>query len=234
MNFFKRLLPYKFKRKFKDHLGVPSLHWSLLNLKRIGFNPEFVVDIGAYHGEWTSSFLEVFPNTTVLMIEAQRSKEMHLHKICHLNPKCRYQIELLSSEKGKSIAFYENETASHVVNYDEDNTVRIDSDTIDCVMEKEMLYPDFIKLDVQGHELEILKGGETTLKNAEFCLLEVSLLELSGEPSFATVIDFMDQRGFQAYDICQFMRRPFDHALYQVDLLFINKRSDFIKNRRWS
>ena len=38
--------------------------------------------------------------------------------------------------------------------------------------------PDFIKIDTQGYELEILKGGLNTLKHAEMVLLEVSLLNV--------------------------------------------------------
>lgn len=57
----KKLLSSKYKRCIKDNLGVPSLHWSLQNLKRIGYYPRFVLDIGAYEGIWTKDFIEVFP-----------------------------------------------------------------------------------------------------------------------------------------------------------------------------
>ena len=44
----KRLLPEKWKRNVKDHLGVPSLHKTLKHLKSIGFMPDVVIDGGAY------------------------------------------------------------------------------------------------------------------------------------------------------------------------------------------
>ena len=50
INIIKSLLPFTFKRSVKDHLGVPSLHWSLQNLKKKGFYPKVVIDIGAYEG----------------------------------------------------------------------------------------------------------------------------------------------------------------------------------------
>jgi hypothetical protein len=80
MKFIKQLFPYKFKRKIKDSLGVPSLHWPLLNLKACGFDPVFALDIGAYTGEWTEQFLEIFSGKMVLMIEAQESKNLCLKK----------------------------------------------------------------------------------------------------------------------------------------------------------
>ena len=69
----KKILTNKFKRSIKERLGVPSMHWSLQNIKKLGFDPKFAVDIGAYEGFWTRDFLEVFPNAQVLMIEAQKS-----------------------------------------------------------------------------------------------------------------------------------------------------------------
>jgi len=33
----------------------------------------FVIDVGAYHGEWTKNFLDVFPGTEIFMVEGQQS-----------------------------------------------------------------------------------------------------------------------------------------------------------------
>jgi hypothetical protein len=82
--------------------------------------------------------------------------------------------------------------------------------------------------------LEVLYGATNSLVHAEFCLLEVSLIDLGGEPLLAEVVFFMDEKGFQTYDICQFMRRPFDKAVYQIDMLFVKKNSRFVASKRWN
>ena len=93
---------------------------------------------------------------------------------------------------------------------------------------------NFLKLDVQGHEAEVIKGSIKTLENVEFCLLEVTLLELAiNSVLFIDVINQMNAIGFQVYDISQFIRRPFDLALYQMDVLFIKKQSRFIADKKW-
>ncbi len=230
----KKILSSKYKRSIKERLGVPSLHWNLQNLKKLGYNPGFVMDIGAYEGYWTRDFLEVFPSAQVLMVEAQKSKEKQIEQVCSVFPNVAYHIALLSGEDGKELYFQENETASHVTSSGDSHSTAIKSESVDAILQRKgMPFPDFLKLDVQGYELEVLRGATSALKHAEFCLLEVSMLELFNEPLFAEVVAFMDVRGFQAYDICQFMRRPFDNALYQVDLLFIKKDSSFISNKRW-
>ncbi|MEQ1553452.1 MAG: hypothetical protein ABL929_04685 [Ferruginibacter sp.] len=43
----------------------------------------------------------------------------------------------------------------------------------------------------------------------------------------------MDAQGFQVYDITQFMRRPFDRAMYQMDVMYIKKDSEFVNDRNW-
>lgn len=235
MKILKKILPENFKRKVKEELGVPSLHWSLENIKRMGFIPSFVIDGGAYEGYWTKDFSEVFPDAQVLMLEAQAGKEKYLKAICDENKRFHYHIGLLSDEDGKELAFMENETASHVI-ADRDGTgIRlIRSESLDAIIERRQFpYPDFIKLDLQGFELEVLKGSEKCIANTEFCLLEVSLLDLGGTPLMLEVMNYMHEKGFQAYDICQFMRRPYDQALYQIDLLFIKKTSLLIAQKRW-
>ncbi len=240
IKFIKKLFPYSFKRSVKDHLGVPSLHWSLQNLKKKGFNPKNVIDIGAYEGHWTIDFLEVFPDANILMVEAQLTKEHKLKEVTNRYAGVNVAIEVLSSLNNVLVEFFENETASHI------NTVSSENEMVNSVnqrkaksldtllLERNLPMPDFLKLDVQGHEIEVLKGGGKALFNATFCLLEVTLIDLGDNaPLFFEVNKFMDEKGFQVYDICQFMRRPFDKALYQLDVLFIKKDSSFVNDKNW-
>lgn len=238
MNLLKKIIPYKYKRKIKDDLGVPSLHWSLQNLKKLGFLPSAVIDIGAYEGHWTLDVLEVFPQAKILMVEAQNQKEAILQKLVKNYSNTDYAIALLSSELGSEKLFYECETASHVVKHASNGDIihKILSETLDNLVEqKDFPFPDFLKLDVQGHEMEVLKGADKSLMHAEICLLEITLIEMGGEmPLLAEMISFMDKKNFQAYDISQFMRRPFDKALYQVDMFFVKKDSPLILTKRWN
>lgn len=231
MNLIKKVIPFYFKRKIKENLGVPSLHWSLENIRRIGFAPHFVIDGGAYEGFWTKDFLEVFPQASILMLEAQEGKKEKLEKISADHPNVQFHIGLLSDEDGKILGFSENETASHI----SANGKLIKSETLDAIIERgNFPLPDFIKLDLQGYEYEVLKGSRQSLAHAEFCLLEVSLLDLGDStPLILEMMKFMSDKGFQAYDICSFIRRPYDKALWQIDLMFIKSNSKFIAEKRW-
>ena len=41
-------------------------------LKQLGYNPDVVIDIGAYKGKWTFFVKKIFPSATFLMIEPQK------------------------------------------------------------------------------------------------------------------------------------------------------------------
>ena len=52
-------------------------------------------------------------------------------------------------------------------------------------------------------------------------------------PLLLEVLNYMDSIGFQLYDISEFMRRPLDHALYQMDVMFVRKTSHLVAEKRW-
>ena len=149
----------------------------------------------------------------------------------------QYAIELLGSKDGEEVCFIESETGSHVIQANDDSgkSNRLTSSLDSLVEKNNWPLPDFLKLDVQGFELEVLRGGTKALKSADFCLLEVTVLDLGGgAPLLAEVVNFMQENQFQAYDISQFIRRPYDKALWQIDMLFIKYNSKFIRDKRWA
>ena len=63
--------------------------------------------------------------------------------------------------------------------------------------------PDFIKIDTQGAELEILRGGEKILRHgAPLVLAETWCAEVyTGAPLTHEVMDFMYKLGYQVFDL---------------------------------
>ena len=235
-SFLKKILPNNFKQNVKDNLGVPSLSLLLKHLSGIGYKPNRVIDCGAYEGNWAKEFERQFPHTPILMIEAQESKRPKLESLTVAFKNMRFDMAVLSCETGKHVSFAAHETASHIINkIAGPNDKTLTTQTLhQVVKQKGFVGADFLKLDVRGHELEVLKGGLQTLSAAEFCLLELTVLDIGDDsPLMLAVLNFMDEQGFQMYDMGQFMRRPFDKALHQLDGLFVKKSSRFIADKRW-
>ena len=62
--------------------------------------------------------------------------------------------------------------------------------------------PDFIKLDTEGAELDILRGGEALLPGVSGILTEVRFSKaLSGCPTFWEVEKYLKEQGFELYDL---------------------------------
>ena len=82
--------------------------------------------------------------------------------------------------------------------------------------------PDFLKLDVQGYELEVLKGGERSIRDLRpCCWRSPSFRSWTGMPLAANVVQFLERRGFLWFDVMGIFRRPQDDALMQMDVLFL-------------
>ena len=225
--------------EIKNRQNIPSMEWSLMNIKKLGFYPDFVIDVGAYDGEWTQMIKVIFPSAKVLMIEAQQDKEIALKAVTQKSPGTYFHIDLLGAESGKQVTFNVNSTVSSVLEEYKPNNFKKDLrglQTLDNIIENysKLGFPDFIKLDVQGYELEVLKGFSENLTHVQFVLCEVSLIEINkGCPLISDVIRFMDDIGFITYDICSFIRRPLDRALWQTDILFIKKTHLLNQNKYW-
>src|SRR5262249_30193129 len=81
-------------------------------------------------------------------------------------------------------------------------TVRIPCDTLDNQLAQQNLPDvDFIKLDVEGHELAVLQGATRTLAQAAGVEVEVAFVEAyKGQPLFCQIDHFVRGAGFDLYD----------------------------------
>lgn len=231
------LVPNKLIEFLKQNLGVPNQRSSFLRLKSLGFDPKYILDIGAYEGNWAEEVHSYFPSAKIMMIEGQTEKQILLNDKIKKNPLLSSRIALLGSEE-REVEFNIYETASSV--YKEDNETgakikKIMLELLDNVVSgTPFVSADLIKIDTQGYELEILKGGINTLKNAQVILLEVSFIDIYRDSPLASdILFFMKTNGFVLYDICSLMRRPFDKALFQSDFMFIKENHEFRNSKRW-
>ena len=217
--------------QYKYQRGMISMEASIANMRRNGFTPATIIDVGAFQGDWSRMVRRIYPNTPIYMLDANAEKEPLLAAAVQEIGGAEYRIALLGSKPDTSVLFHVRETGSSVLPENTStpfSTVQLSMNTLDEILfaSKPLPSPCFLKLDVQGFELEIIRGAERVLANTEAALLEVSLLEYNqGAPLFAEVVAFMRSRGFVVYDVSGFYRRESDDALYMVDLLFVTENS---------
>jgi hypothetical protein len=93
-------------------------------------------------------------------------------------------------------------------------------------------HPDLVKLDIQGFELEALSGAQATFWENRGFILETKFT-VPHQYITREVIAFMSDRGYELYDITEYLRRPFDGALGCIDVAFVKSRGMFCAKSSW-
>ena len=82
---------------------------------------------------------------------------------------------------------------------------------------------DILKVDAQGYELKILKGGEKSLKKIKFIEIEVTLDDIYiNNPSLYQIDYIMYKNNFVLYQIGEFEYENTTDRLLSIDLLYKN------------
>jgi hypothetical protein len=107
-----------------------------------------------------------------------------------------------------------------------DSTVRyVASESVQIqsldAMADELLGPSdrvWLKIDVQGYELEVLAGASKTIACVDGLEIEMSLVALyDGQPLIHDVLDVVNALGFELIDIEPAYRDPVSGRVLQVD-----------------
>jgi len=188
---------------------IPREHIDYLaKLKESGFEPKIIFDVGACVLHWTNEAIRIWPGAEYIVFEAMNSCEF-----LYQERGLQYHIGLLSNESGKELDFYQNDyhpggnsyyRENEEVNpeapqyFNDSNCKKLRTITLDAVANlKQFPPPDLIKMDVQGAELDVLKGAQETIKTAKHIILELQIVEYNkGAPLKDTVIAYMDSIGY--------------------------------------
>ena len=163
--------------------------------------PDVIYDIGACVGHWTKGAKQVWRDSEIYMVDATTSVENVLKDV---GP---YAIEVLTETDGKELTFYQNSVSPAGNSYYKENTSayhdghatnRIGK-TLDTLRkERNWPLPQLIKLDVQGAEIDILKGATETLAQVNNVILEAQHIDYNEDaPKVNDVVEFMKSIGFE-------------------------------------
>ena len=108
---------------------------------------------------------------------------------------------------------------SHQIKTQTTSLSTVDLEILKLGIEKDIT---LLKIDVQGYELEVLKGAVVALSLTRYCLIEVSLISLyQGESTFADLIEFLKLHNHKVVDIFKGVKSK-NGDLLQVDILTQN------------
>ncbi len=128
-----------------------------------------VFDVGANLGTWTSALLKAIPHTRkVVMFEPQTSCWTTLGKMC--SPIVELEKAAVSN-KSEMLTFWvsPNHEISSLYKSacanDESRQISVQAVTLDDYIDQNQIQSvDYVKIDVEGHELAVIKGAERSIQ----------------------------------------------------------------------
>jgi len=182
----------------------------LVDLRARGFSPVLVFDVGASDGAWTNSVRPIFPNAQYVTVEPRQTG---------FEPTVRAAIGAAEGS-GVLTDYATGSTLLPHKAHDDVIRVQVPVTTLDALAAR-FGVPDLVKLDVEGLELEALKGAKTLFGRTDVFIVEVGLYRFGTDrPMLHEVVAYMADQRYFLYDVVGFIRRPYDGAVGLLDLCF--------------
>lgn len=194
-----------------------------------GFKPVKILDVGACRGHWTDVAQDVWPEAEITMVEA----DPRVYKfMTEKYPQNRTITKGLAAQPGVFRFFArtgDHEQAAGSGSFMKEMTkvfqddmaeFAVETDTADNLFRDETF--DYVKLDTQGSELEIMEGGKELFKRTKFVQIECSFVPYNeNAPMIADIVRYMQDHGFLPVDMLQ-LHGMTGGFVVQMDLLFMN------------
>lgn len=203
---------------------------------RCGIAPRTVFDVGV--GPGTPWLYSAFPGSKLVLIEAldkfrpdvealaaRHGADFLINALGAEPGRLRMRIPRLAATGASMLSRHpEFEKLEIMSSRDiEDEFCDVDVVTLDSVSPR-WPAPYVLKLDVEGAELEVLRGATRTLADTELIIMEMSVLpRFDGEESFADRLVFLDRAGFRLFDIPEMTQTKRGGPLSIIDAAFVRK-----------
>lgn len=227
------------RRRRRRLRGTPAATLSLGHLDSLELlemlrerPPQVIHDIGANVGTWTCLAKSLYPAAAVDAFEPVGShapafrqwtspwKDVRLHAIA-LGPRDgTVSLEVTDFPDATSVLALSAE-GRRTFNLAPAGLREVPMATLDgLVASGAVRAPDLLKLDIQGYELEALRGGERSLQAARAVICEVSFRAFyEGQALFPDVLAYLRERGFRLHAFGASLNAG--EPLQQADALFL-------------
>ena len=205
-----------------DYLPINHVQFLLKLKNEWNFKPKIIYDIGSCVLHWTHHAEIIWPDAEIVLFEAFEPSKIFYEKY-------KYNIGVLSNEDNKIVKFYQNDLHPGGNSYyrelmhnifPENKYILKKTATLDTIVTiNKFPYPDLIKIDVQGAELDIIKGAKSILENTKILIIEMQHVNYNeGAPDVTITKPYLESLGW----IC--IGDKFTNNTVDADYCFINKK----------
>ena len=192
-----------------------------------------IVDGGAHRGETVERFLRLFDSPEIHAFEPIPELGEHLLRRYGANSAVTVHACALGA-KDATVTFNvaRNLVSSSVLQpsgicnqYHGKDTDVVQTVSVPAVRLDQLFCDrdiDVLKLDLQGYELEALKGASSILQRVRVVVTEIEFVPIyDGQPLFGDVDYFLRAQGFQLFNLYDLYTQP-DGQLTAGDALYVN------------
>jgi|694.fasta_scaffold155897_2 FkbM family methyltransferase len=240
----------EFIKSFCRSFGLELKQYNIQNsenllLKRCTdyFQIDLIIDVGANVGQYATAMRSVGYSKQLISFEPLAKAFGRLATVASNDSAWEvFNLGLGSSQQELTINVSENlasssflsvtalstqaEPLSQFSGTQKVNVVRLDHFLKERINNFENV---FLKIDVQGFELEVLKGAEGILKNVKAIQLEMSFVPLYVDgPLYSDILFWIERNGFEVYSIIPGFRNLESGQLLQADGIFTRTRQGSI------
>lgn len=216
----------------------PTMVASMALLNKRGFHASTFIDIGAAEGGFflLRRQMDLFPGARHFFIDAMQENEPVYRKLAEKFG-AGYEIAALTCVEGQVALridpdFYNTHVDQLQSASTYETTRLVAAHTLDSVVQRHALQAPFaLKLDLQGGELDALRGSLRTLEQAVAVTAEIQIF--SGRDTLVELLAFMQSRGWALYDLTDPAYYASDDTFYQCYATFIPQRMEFRKDTPW-
>lgn len=223
---------------YKAYLNGVSPLFELSNLIKQINKANTLIDVGSNKGQFCLLAKNFFPYIKIFSFEPQLDELTTQKKILGKNKIKYYNLALGNEEKIVNFHVTERKDSSSILkpnnlidknkNYNLSKILKIEFEKLDDILSnKEIVRPSILKLDVQGYELEVLKGSSKILDCIDYIITEVSFIKIyDNQVSNSDLTNFLISKNFRLKSKCNLSR--YNKKLFQEDILF--EKISSIKN----
>lgn len=186
--------------------------YSLLGIRNLPIKT--IIDIGANTGQFAKKMVKIFPQAKLFCFEPLPNAFKQLSQWANVKKGKVSPINCALSDKEEKLVMFSHvehspsssflKTTSLCEKYYPQTKKQISTDVQLTTLDKwanelqKPLEPEIlVKMDVQGYEDRVIRGGKETLSKAKACLLEVSLDTLyENQANFKDITSLLNDLGY--------------------------------------
>jgi len=189
-----------------------------------------IFDVGANQGQTSLELLELFPEAILYIFEPDTDLTEGIERVIPPSRGRIFPVALSNKKEARLLNRFSNKEANSFYDidmagyYHKVGVVKLNSETVQCStldliveLNPQVKKIEFLKIDTQGHSLEVLQGAATSLSRGLIKMIQVEV-NVRGfyqkNESFGEILCFLKERDYELYTILHGDSSQIGHFFY--------------------